>query len=202
GFAVVADEVRKLAERSAKATGEIGTLIKGIQQETHQAVGVTQIGAAKVAEGTQLAAHTNEALRKIKDSVHQVTSLLSEVAAATSEQARASQQIVTAAEQMASVNEQVTGAVAEMDQLTRTVTYATGEQRQGTDQVVIAVESLSRSSQEASGATEQVSSAADSLSEQARRLQEAVAYFHLEGEARHLELHLGNGKPLAIPAKV
>ncbi|HLO62313.1 MAG TPA: methyl-accepting chemotaxis protein, partial [Azonexus sp.] len=34
GFAVVADEVRKLAERTAKATTEIGGLVTGIQQET------------------------------------------------------------------------------------------------------------------------------------------------------------------------
>jgi len=34
GFAVVADEVRKLAERTAKATTEIGSLVAGIQEET------------------------------------------------------------------------------------------------------------------------------------------------------------------------
>ena len=32
GFAVVADEVRKLAERTMKATGEIGNTIKAIQE--------------------------------------------------------------------------------------------------------------------------------------------------------------------------
>ncbi|HEY9854474.1 MAG TPA: methyl-accepting chemotaxis protein [Stenomitos sp.] len=202
GFAVVADEVRKLAERSAKATGEIGTLIQGIQKETAQAVGVTREGSRKVQEGVQLASHTGEALHRIKDAAAQVTTLLSEVAAATGEQARASQQIVVASEQMAGINHKVTGAVSEMDQLTRSVTYATAEQRQGTDQVVIAVESLSRSSQEASAATEQVSTAADSLSEQARLLQEAVAFFHLEAEARQIEVRIGSGKPLAIPARL
>ncbi|MBW7903210.1 MAG: CZB domain-containing protein [Rhodocyclaceae bacterium] len=37
GFAVVADEVRKLAERTAKATSEIGALVTTIQRDTHQA---------------------------------------------------------------------------------------------------------------------------------------------------------------------
>ena len=37
GFAVVADEVRKLAERTAKATAEIGGLVSGIQDETGKA---------------------------------------------------------------------------------------------------------------------------------------------------------------------
>lgn len=36
GFAVVADEVRKLAERTAKATSEISTIVAAIQGETNQ----------------------------------------------------------------------------------------------------------------------------------------------------------------------
>ena len=36
GFAVVADEVRKLAERTAKATSEISTIVHAIQGETEQ----------------------------------------------------------------------------------------------------------------------------------------------------------------------
>jgi len=36
GFAVVADEVRKLAERTAKATSEISTIVTAIQGETSQ----------------------------------------------------------------------------------------------------------------------------------------------------------------------
>lgn len=37
GFAVVADEVRKLAERTAKATGEIDSLVGNIQRDTREA---------------------------------------------------------------------------------------------------------------------------------------------------------------------
>lgn len=49
GFAVVADEVRKLAERTAKATTEIGGLVTGIQQETGQAKTIMDIGAGSAA---------------------------------------------------------------------------------------------------------------------------------------------------------
>nr|WP_323001526.1 methyl-accepting chemotaxis protein [Denitromonas sp.] len=49
GFAVVADEVRKLAERTAKATTEIGTLVAGIQQETGNARTIMEVGAGNAA---------------------------------------------------------------------------------------------------------------------------------------------------------
>ncbi len=199
GFAVVADEVRKLAERSAKATREIGSLIQGIQQETAQAVGVTREGAAKVEEGVRLANNTNGALQQIRHAAQQVSALLSEVTVATSEQARASSQIVSTSEQMALINQDVTGAVVEMKQLIRSVTYATSEQRQGTEQVVKVIEHLSQSSQEAATATEQVSATANDLKQQAQSLQGTVAFFKLDDQA---SLSLDVGRALALPSKV
>jgi hypothetical protein len=49
GFAVVADEVRKLAERTAKATTEIGGLVAGIQTETDNASAIMELGAGNAA---------------------------------------------------------------------------------------------------------------------------------------------------------
>jgi methyl-accepting chemotaxis protein len=49
GFAVVADEVRKLAERTAKATTEIGALVGNIQQETGEAKAIMDLGAGNAA---------------------------------------------------------------------------------------------------------------------------------------------------------
>lgn len=50
GFAVVADEVRKLAERTAKATTEIGSLVSGIQGETAAAKAAMDVGATDAAQ--------------------------------------------------------------------------------------------------------------------------------------------------------
>ncbi len=47
GFAVVADEVRKLAERTAKATSEISTIVVAIQGETERTQTQMQDWAAK-----------------------------------------------------------------------------------------------------------------------------------------------------------
>jgi methyl-accepting chemotaxis protein len=49
GFAVVADEVRKLAERTAKATAEIGGLVSSIQDETGNAREIMELGKADAA---------------------------------------------------------------------------------------------------------------------------------------------------------
>ena len=46
---MVADEVRKLAERTARATMDIGTLVTGIQEETGQAKAIMDIGAGSAA---------------------------------------------------------------------------------------------------------------------------------------------------------
>ncbi|WP_240537759.1 methyl-accepting chemotaxis protein, partial [Bradyrhizobium japonicum] len=42
GFAVVASEVKALAEQTAKATGEIGAQVSGIQAATQESVSAIQ----------------------------------------------------------------------------------------------------------------------------------------------------------------
>ena len=54
GFAVVADEVRKLADRTTKATEEIGGSIKAIQDETSTAVSRMGRGTEQVRSGVEL----------------------------------------------------------------------------------------------------------------------------------------------------
>lgn len=193
GFAVVADEVRKLAERSSKATGEIAGLIKGIQAEIAQAVGVTQQGSLRVQEGTQLVTETGSALRRIKESATQSAALLQQSAMATQEQALASQAIVQAAEHMGLINEQLTQAIAKMEAISRSVSAATTEQRVGSEQILRATESLNASSQRASLATDQVSHVTEALMSQAKLLTDAIGFFH--GGARAPE-----GKILRLPA--
>lgn len=182
GFAVVADEVRKLAERSAKATREIGDLIKGIQSETAQAVSVTQQSASKVDEGAQLASHTGEVLGQIKQAAVEVANLLREVSLSTSEQAKASQQIVAASAQMASLNQDVTGAILEMDAIANSVTRATSDQRRGADLAIESIDRLNTEAQKAACASQQMSGAASSLNVEAKSLLEAVAHFKLDDD--------------------
>jgi len=78
GFAVVADEVRKLAERTAKATTEIGGLVTGIQQETGQAKAIMDIGAGSAAsQGAESEAAMRSMQRLLGLSQHMQDSIAS-----------------------------------------------------------------------------------------------------------------------------
>ncbi|HJW24960.1 MAG TPA: methyl-accepting chemotaxis protein [Rhodocyclaceae bacterium] len=76
GFAVVADEVRKLAERTAKATTEIGGLVAGIQAETSHAREIMEMGAGNAASHgaeSEAATHSMQRLlgfsRRMQDNI-------------------------------------------------------------------------------------------------------------------------------------
>lgn len=86
GFAVVADEVRALAERTTRATREIGEMIKSIQVETKSAVTAMDEGVRQVEQGTAEAAKSGEALRHILEQIASVTSQVNQIAVAAEEQ--------------------------------------------------------------------------------------------------------------------
>ncbi|HEX9079615.1 MAG TPA: methyl-accepting chemotaxis protein [Desulfuromonadaceae bacterium] len=86
GFAVVADEVRALAERTTKATGEIGEMIKAIQQETRHAVTAMEDGVREVERGAESSQKSGRALGEILDRINEVSLQISQIAAAAEEQ--------------------------------------------------------------------------------------------------------------------
>lgn len=103
GFAVVADEVRKLAEKTMKATKEIGAMIKAMQDETAKAIESTSNEVKAVENGMKLASTAGEALRDIVVKVDVVTSMMQHISTATEEQSAATEQITGDIENVASV---------------------------------------------------------------------------------------------------
>jgi len=93
GFAVVADEVRALAERTTKATREIGEMIKSIQKDTKSAVVAMEEGVAEVEQGTREAARSGEALRNIRAEIDSVNTQVQQMAAAAEEQTATTSEI-------------------------------------------------------------------------------------------------------------
>ena len=106
GFAVVADEVRKLAERTAKATSEIGGMIKAIQDEVSEAVAIMESGTKRVEEGVEFSVAAGNALGNIVQSVTELQTMVQQIAAATEEMSAVSDHINSDIDTISSISKQ------------------------------------------------------------------------------------------------
>ncbi|HXQ08645.1 MAG TPA: methyl-accepting chemotaxis protein [Bradyrhizobium sp.] len=116
GFAVVASEVKALAEQTAKATGEIGQQITGIQTATQDSVNaIKEIGgtieklceiSSTIASAVEeQGAATQEISRNVQQAAHgtqQVSSNITDVQRGASETGSASSQVLSAAQSLSS----------------------------------------------------------------------------------------------------
>ena len=114
GFAVVASEVKALAEQTAKATGEIGQQVNGIQAATNESVGaikeisgtiekLSEIASAIAAAVEQQGAATQEISRNVQRAAEgtvQVSSNIGDVQRGASETGSASSQVLSAAKSL------------------------------------------------------------------------------------------------------
>ena len=111
GFAVVADEVRKLAERTTAATGEIGDMINGIQEDTGKSVETMQTGTKNVEAGVNLSRQAGESLQHIVESVQNVTNMVQQIAVAAEEQSATGGEITANIESVSDFSKQTYDAV-------------------------------------------------------------------------------------------
>jgi methyl-accepting chemotaxis protein len=115
GFAVVASEVKALAEQTAKATGEIGQQISGIQAATQESVG---------------------AIKEISGTIEKLSEISSTIAAAVEEQGAATQEISRNVQQAAQGTLQVSSNITDVQR-------GAGETGSASSQVLSAAQSLS-----------------------------------------------------------
>jgi len=115
GFAVVASEVKALAEQTAKATGEIGQQITGIQAATQDSVG---------------------AIKEIGNTIGRMSEISSTIAAAVEEQGAATQEISRNIQHAAQGTAQVSANITE-------VQHGASETGSASSQVLSAAQSLS-----------------------------------------------------------
>lgn len=94
GFAVVASEVKALAEQTARATGEIGQQINGIQSATLESVG---------------------SIRSISTTIERLSEISSTIAAAVEEQSAATSEIARNVQEAARGTDQVNGSVSDVE---------------------------------------------------------------------------------------
>lgn len=103
GFAVVADEVRALAERTTKATKEIGNTIKLIQLETRQAVALMHTEVAEAEQGNVEAEKSGIALGEILEQINTVSMQISQIATAAEQQTATTGEITANIQQITEV---------------------------------------------------------------------------------------------------
>ena len=125
GFAVVADEVRKLAERTQKATKEIGTMIRSIQSNTTEVVISMNKGTKLVEESGSLAGQTSEALNEIISKTMHVSDIVSQLASASEQQAATSNDVAQSIESISNSAERSANAAATISQTAANLSYLT-----------------------------------------------------------------------------
>jgi twitching motility protein PilJ len=118
GFAVVAEEVRRLAERTAVASAQIDTLVKGVQAETREAIAAMAEGTQEVVAGAQVADEAGRALARIDATSVQLAELIEAISLAAEQQARASSGIARA---MGEISGITTGTTAGTQQAAASV---------------------------------------------------------------------------------
>jgi methyl-accepting chemotaxis protein len=118
GFAVVASEVKALAEQTAKATGEIGQQITGIQAATQESVG---------------------AIKEISGTIERLSEISSTIAAAVEEQGAATQEISRNVQQAAQGTQQVSSHIVDVQR-------GASETGSASSQVLSSAQSLSSDS--------------------------------------------------------
>jgi len=102
GFAVVADEVRKLADRTTKATEEIGGSIRAIQGETTTAATRMNRGSEQVKTGVTNAERAGVSLEQIVGGTRDLASMITSISAAAEEAGAGASQSASAATELSS----------------------------------------------------------------------------------------------------
>jgi len=170
GFAVVADEIRMLAERSAKATSEISSILTLIRRQAVDANEAMRSSASAVEAGLSLSERVGEAFARVSEAVDQTSELANEVARRSESMREASDALAANVGSVSAVVEQNATASRELDATTQAISQS--------------VASLATMASRQSDATDQVSTSAVEFAAQIKQLDESAAI--LRGQSHEL----------------
>ncbi|MGG1660651.1 methyl-accepting chemotaxis protein [Brevibacillus sp. NRS-1366] len=151
GFAVVADEVRQLAEGSAKAAGDIRTIIEQIQLNTQYVVNRMKDGTEVVRDGITMIEQTGDLFTDIVKMIENIS--------------LESQEVVGIVETIHVESQTMVESIREVSQIS--------EQSSGN------IQNIAAASEEQNATMEEVSATAGALSKMALDLQDALSRFKI-----------------------
>jgi methyl-accepting chemotaxis protein len=182
GFAVVADEVKKLAERTAKETKEIATLVGTVQKGVNDSIKASLDGAKQAEQGSNLANEAGTALGQILDAISSMTSQIENISAAAEQMSASAQEMVKVVDGVSKIAEQNLTITKQMADNKARVTESASTVAATVEENSAATEQMSASAQEMSAQVQQVVASSKSLSGMAEELKQAVMVFKLGNE--------------------
>jgi methyl-accepting chemotaxis protein len=180
GFAVVADEVRKLAERSARSTREIGTILTTIRGETVRAAEAMRGSVQSMDSGLAVAQDASAALTNVSAAIEETRRISVEVAEATDAMQSASGRVAGSMQNVSSVVEQNAAAARELTAASSSV-----------DQTISAVLASATQQSDAAG---QVARSTDGISAQTQRVVDVTVALRHDAEELLALVHAFSGE--------
>lgn len=161
GFAVVAREIKELARRTTISTGEIGEIIKGVQDDIAIAAEAVHETEGRVHAGVSLSLEAGSALDKIVEGVRRSTERVGAIAKITAEQTQRSDTMRQSMERVAEMIMQLG--------------LSTREQEQGSSLIIAATERMKELASQVESATIQQAETTAEIVRSSERITEMVA---------------------------
>ncbi|HTJ28458.1 MAG TPA: methyl-accepting chemotaxis protein [Candidatus Limnocylindria bacterium] len=194
GFAVVADEVRKLAERSARATGEISTILSAIRRETVTAAEAMRASDASMEGGLSVAVRAAAALEGVERAIESTTAVAEELASRAHVMREASLRVTENVSSTSAAVEENAAAASQMRITTQDVTATILPVATAAEEQSAAAQQAALAANELASGVQEIDATARSLRDQATQLDALVARFVVGDTSQHDE------QPRTVPA--
>ncbi|MET0402658.1 MAG: ABC transporter substrate-binding protein [Cystobacter sp.] len=162
-FGVVADEIRSLAERTARSTREIATMVSGIRREVGTAVSLVKEGREQAGTGVQLGDRAAEALREIRAITQRTFSAVEATVAETKRLDAQGSTVVEASRRVARRVDDVTRAAIEQAGHGRELVHQTQQMAKLAQEASQKAEGQARTGRDLSGAVVRLSTAIEEI---------------------------------------